>query len=144
MPLNHVLLCLVGVSERDPAIAQTADLCRASGAKLSVIVPVIDAVAAGGCCGIQGDHWQRLLDEQTAEAVRDAVAQLARLRCRPETVEIVVGRSIAEVVEVSSSRLGCDRVVVNRRHRPLSGSGLSRRQVASLRRAGASLDDAPT
>lgn len=139
---NHVLLCLVGRAERDPAVARAAELCRASGARLSVIVPVPDVAASAGCCGIQSDHWGTLLDEDTADGARGVAAELADLGCRPEDLEIEVGPSVSEAIAAATARLGCDRVVVSRRPRAWSGWGLSRRQLAALDRAGVPLEQA--
>lgn len=139
--LRHVLLCLVEASDNDPAVARAAQLCRNSGAKLSVVIAVVDAAAPRGCCGVQGDRWRKLLDDETAERVRHAALELDHLCCRPEAVEIEVGPSVGDIVVAATDRLGCDRVVVSRRPRLWSGWGLSGRQLASLRRTGMPLDE---
>lgn len=127
-----VLLCLAGTSEEDPAVPRAAELCRESGARLSIVVPLVDVAAPRGCCGIQGEHWSTLLDEQTAEDVGRVTRLLEHLGCRAEDVEIEVGPSVREIVLAATERLGSDLVVVSRRRRPWSGWGLSRRELRSL------------
>ena len=137
--VDHILLCLPGASRDDPAVQRAAELCRTPGARLSVIVPVVDAAAPRGCCGIQGEHWRTLLDEQTAEGVARAAGQLEHLGCRAD-IEIEVGVSVRDIVLAATERLGCDLVVVSRRRRPWSGWGLSRRQMNTLVGAGLALE----
>ena len=140
LTLHHVLLCLGGASDDDPAVPRAAALCRETGARLSVVVPIVDATAPRGCCGIQGEHWRTLLDEQTAEDLRRVARQLEQLCCRPDDVAIEVGASMPEIVTGTLQRLGCDLVLVSRRRRPWSGWGLSRRQLNALGAAGLPLE----
>jgi hypothetical protein len=58
-------------------------------------MPVIDMAVPDGCCGIQGDDWRRLTDEDFRDAMRRAVAVLDSLGCSPASAAIGVGRGPA-------------------------------------------------
>ena len=136
---KHVLLCQVGSAQSDQMLRQAADLCEASGALISVVLPVVDGPLPKGCCGVQGDHWLRLMNEAMQDGLVGAVAQLAAFGCRPEDAAVEAGPSVTQIVYQAASRRGCDVVAVGRKRRPWSAGGLSRRQLNKLRR-GTTLD----
>jgi nucleotide-binding universal stress UspA family protein len=113
----------------------TAELC-ASGAKVSVVLPVADAAMPRGCCGIQGEQWRRLIDEDVHEAAQRAVHVLEGMGCRPTEVAIEVGPSVAEAVQQAATARGCDLIAVGAKRHPWSSGGLSKRKLKKLRRAG--------
>lgn len=131
MSPRHILLCHSS-GYGDAFLSQAAELCRASRAKLTVVLPVVDVRAADGCCGIQGDQWRRLMDEADREAGLRALDVLDRMGCRPQHVAVEVGPSLPQIAQRAAERAGCDTIAVGRRRWPWS-SGLSRRRLAKLR-----------
>lgn len=69
---EHIMLCYLGSAESDDVLRGAVELCEESGAELSVLLPVIDSPVPGGCCGIQGEHWRRLMDDETRNAAERA------------------------------------------------------------------------
>ena len=135
MPPQHVLLCYLGPADRDEVLREAAQLCDESGAELSVVVPVIDAPVPDGCCGIQGEHWRRLMDEETQDAAERAERLLRGWGCPPANLVVDVGASVGDVVSRAAHRFGCDVVAVGRKRRRWSTRGLSRRERRALNRA---------
>jgi nucleotide-binding universal stress UspA family protein len=131
------LLCHFGSAQSDGVLRQAAELCAGCGAQLSVVMPVVDATVPDGCCGIQGEQWRRLMDEDAREAMQRAVRLLQGLGCAPVNVALEVGPSVAAIAQQAAARFGCDVVAVSRRRWPWS-TGLSRRQAEKVRRAGSS------
>ena len=134
MAPEHLLLCYLGSGESDEILRQAAELCTASGARLSVLLPVVDTAVPDGCCGVQGEHWRRMMDEETKAAAARAEQRLTTFGCPPANVTIDVGPSMTEIALAAAARLGCDAIGVGRKRRPWSG-GLSRRRLEALRRA---------
>jgi nucleotide-binding universal stress UspA family protein len=132
MRAEHALLCYFGSAESD--LRQAAALCESAGARLSVVLPVVDAPLAGGCCGIQGEHWQRLMHADTRDALERARRLLESIHSRPVNVAVEAGSSVTEALQQAARRWACDVVAVRRKRRPWSG-GLSRRRVKALRRS---------
>ena len=110
-------------------------LCAARSARLSVVLPMIDAAVPGGCCGIQGDHWRLIIDQDARDALRRTARLLTSLGAHPEHVALEAGSSIPQVIEQAAMRWGCTIVAVAGKRLPWSG-GLSRRQLKALRRVG--------
>jgi nucleotide-binding universal stress UspA family protein len=131
---EHLLLCYFGTGVNQDVLRQTAELCEMAGARLSLVLPVVDATIPDGCCGIQGEHWRRLTDEDTRDAARRAVELLSTLGCPPANVAIESGASVAEIARRAAARYGCDAVAIARKRRPWSSGGLSRRHLTELRR----------
>jgi|tagenome__1003787_1003787.scaffolds.fasta_scaffold20915322_3 nucleotide-binding universal stress UspA family protein len=131
MSPRHVLLCYASPYD-DGVLGQVAELCRASRASLNVVLPVLDVAAADGCCGIQGDHWQRIMGEADHEARLRALDLLDQLGCPPQQIDVEVGHSLPEIAQRAAERGGCDAIAVGRRRWPWS-SGLTRRQLTKLR-----------
>lgn len=101
-----------------------------------MVLPVADAAMPSGCCGIQGEQWRRLIDEDVHEAAQRAVAVLEGMGCRPTEVAIEVGPSVAETVQQAATARGCDLIAVGAKRHPWSSGGLSKRKLKKLRRAG--------
>jgi nucleotide-binding universal stress UspA family protein len=131
---EHVILCYLGSGESDDVLRQAAQLSRASGARLSVLIPVVEVAVPDGCCGVQGEHWRRLMDDETRAAARHAERVLTALGCPPANVIVDGGRAISAIALEAAERLGADAIAVGCKRRPWSG-GLSRRQLVRLRRA---------
>jgi nucleotide-binding universal stress UspA family protein len=134
MTAEHVLLCYFGSADSDATLRRAAQFCRRAGAELSVVLPVVDGPVADGCCGIQGEHWQRLTDEDARRALAHAVRLLDDRGSPAMNVAVEAGASIAEIAQQAAMRWECDLVAVRRKPRPWSG-GLSRRRVKALRRS---------
>jgi nucleotide-binding universal stress UspA family protein len=132
----HVLLCYLGRGQSDRTLRAVAELCKESDARLSVVLPVVDAAAPSGCCGIQGTQWLRLMEQEERDAARRAVRLLESYGCSPTEVAIEVGASVPEIARAAAERRGCDLVAVTGRRWPWSTGGLSRRQLGELRRRG--------
>jgi hypothetical protein len=133
MSPRQLLLCYSSPYD-DQILGQAAELCRASRSTLHVVLPVVDVAAADGCCGIQGEHWQRLMDDADRDAKLHAIERLEQLGCRQPHVDIELGRSVPEIAQRAAQRIGCDAIAVARRRWPWS-SGLSQRQLTRLRAA---------
>jgi nucleotide-binding universal stress UspA family protein len=129
------LLCYLGPADRDEVLREAAQLCDESGADLSVVLPVIDARLPDGCCGIQGEHWRRLMNEETRDAAERAERLLEGWGRPPSNLVVEVGASVSDVVSRAAERLGCDVVAVSRKRRRWSTSGLPRRELQALDRA---------
>lgn len=132
MSPRHVLLCYSN-AYGDDVLRQAAALCRASRASLSVVLPIVDGAIPDGCCGIQGDHWRRMMDEADREAELRAVSLLDRMGCRPQGIAVEAGPSLPQILQCAAERTGCDTIAVGRKRWPWSTSGLSRRQLTKLR-----------
>jgi hypothetical protein len=132
MRAEHVLLCYFG-SANDHVLGDAAALSRSAGARLSVVLPVVDAPVPDGCCGIQGQQWQRLMDEESRAALEGAVRRLESLDCPVANAAIEVGDSLADVVQRCLTGWGCDVVAVSPKRRPWSTGGLSRHGLEALR-----------
>ena len=135
MAVNHVLLCYLRPAGSEALLRQVADLCTERGASLSVVLPVIDAAIPDGCCGIQGEQWRRITDEDSRDAMRHAVDLLETLGCAPTNAAIEVGPSVPEIALRAAGRCGADAIAVSAKRHPWSNGGLSRRQLDRLRTA---------
>jgi nucleotide-binding universal stress UspA family protein len=133
----HVLLFYLGRTQSDDTLRSVAELCRRNDAQLSVVLPVVDAAVPSGCCGIDGEQWRRLMDEEDQAAGQRAVRLLESFGCSPNDVAIEVGRSVPDIAREAAERRACDLVAVSRKRWPWSAGGLSRRQLRQLRRGGA-------
>jgi len=129
------MLCYLRPAEADQVLREAVALCEESGAKLSVLFPVVDAPVPDGCCGIQGEHWRRLMDEETRNAAGRAEQLLRAWGCPPANVAVQAGPSIYDIVLLAASRYGCDVIAVRRRRRRWSIGGLPRRELRELHRA---------
>jgi hypothetical protein len=98
-------------------------------------MPVIDAAIPNGCCGIQGEHWRRLIDDDIRDAAQRAVRALQGLGCAPVNIAVEVGPSLADIAARTAARYGCDVIAVGQKRRPWSSAGASLRQVNELRAA---------
>jgi nucleotide-binding universal stress UspA family protein len=121
---RHVVLCYLGSAIRERVVREAAQLCQTSGAKLSLVLPIVDAAVPDGCCGIQGEQWRGLAGEATADAAREVARLLDAFGCRPVNVEIEVGPSVEEIAARAAERYGCDTIAIGRRRRPWSRWGL--------------------
>jgi hypothetical protein len=135
MPPDHVLLCCPSSTGDDRVLIEVAALCSARDARLSVVVPMVDAAVPSGCCGIQADHWRRIIDQDARIALQRTARHLTSLGTHPEHVALEVGPSIHDVVEHTATRWDCTIVAVAGKRR-LWSAGLSRRQLRALRRSG--------
>ena len=135
MPPDHVLLCCPSSTGDDRLLTEVTALCATRGARLSVVLPVVDAAVPRGCCGIQGDHWRRIIDQDARSALRRTARLLTSLGAHPEHVALEAGPSLPEVIEQAATRWGCTIVAVAGKRR-LWSVGLSRRQLKTLRRVG--------
>jgi hypothetical protein len=135
MVANHVLLCYLRSAQSDNVLRQVADLCARRGAQLSVVMPVIDAAIPDGCCGIQGEQWRRITDEDSRDAMRRAVQLLDSLGCSPANAAVEVGPSVPEIARRAAARCACDVIAVTAKRHRWSSAGLSRRQLKWLRHA---------
>jgi hypothetical protein len=135
-PPQHVLLLYLGSGKNDEVLHRAAELCEHSGAQLSVALPVVDAAIPRGCCGIQGEQWRSMMDEETRESALRAMRLLQGLGCTPASVDIEVGSSIPDIAQQAGTRCSCDVIAVSAKRRPWSMGGLSRRQIKRIRRAG--------
>jgi hypothetical protein len=135
MVANHLLLCHVRPARSDAMLRQVADLCAERGASLSIVMPVIDAAIPDGCCGIQGEQWRRITDEDSRDDMRRAVQLLESLGCAPADAAIEVGPTVPEIAQRAAARCGCDAIAVSAKRHPWSSGGLSRRQLNRLRNA---------
>jgi hypothetical protein len=133
MVATHVLLCYLRPTRSDAMLRQIADLCATRHANLSIVMPVIDAAIPDGCCGIQGEQWRRLTDEDSRDAMRHAVDLLETLGCAPANAAIEVGPSVPEIALRAAGRCGADAIAVSAKRHPWSNGGLSRRQLDRLR-----------
>jgi hypothetical protein len=125
-------MCYLHSANSDATLRQVADLCAVLDARLSVVMPVIDTAIPDGCCGIQGEHWRRLTDEDSRDAMRRAVALLdSPARQRGDRG----GPSVPETARRAAARCACDVTAVSAKRYPWSSAGLSRRQLKRLRRA---------
>lgn len=136
MPRRHVLLLYLGPGKNDEVLQRATELCEHSGAQLSVALPVVDGAIPSGCCGIQGEQWRSMMDEDTRESAQRAMRRLQSLGCTPASVDIEVGSSIADIAQRAGARCSCDVIAVPPKRRPWSSDGLSRRQIEKIRRAG--------
>jgi hypothetical protein len=132
---RHIALYCFGSGDNEPLLRQAAELCRRSDVKLSLVLPIIDDVVPDGCCGIQADHWRRLVDDDLGDAAQRAVRFLQRSGCPPVNVAVEVGPSLGDIAARTAARHGCDVIAVGRKRRPWSSAGASRRQVNELRAA---------
>jgi nucleotide-binding universal stress UspA family protein len=132
---RHIALYYLGSAHDERLLQQAAELCESSGAELSLVLPIVDGAVPDGCCGIQGDHWRRLTDEDTRGAARRAARVLEGLGCPPVNIAVESGPSLADIAARTAARYGCDVIAVGRKRRPWSTAGVSRRQVNELRAA---------
>jgi nucleotide-binding universal stress UspA family protein len=132
---RHIALYYLGSAHDERLLQQAAELCEGSGAELTLVLPIVDGAVPGGCCGIQGEHWRRLTDEDTRDAAQRAVQVLEGLGCQPVNVAVEVGPSLADIAARTAARYGCDVIAIGRKRRPWSSAGVSRRQVNELRAA---------
>jgi nucleotide-binding universal stress UspA family protein len=132
MRVEHVLLCCLGAEASDDALRRVTALSE--GAKLSVVVPVVETRTAEGCCGIGSSQWERLMDEHSADALRSVVARLESLGRSPAHAEVVAGRSLPEILEQCVAAWDCDAAALSAKRRPWSTRGISRRRMRALRR----------
>ena len=128
------MLCYLGSAESDDVLRRAVELCEESGAELSVLLPVIDSPVPDGCCGIQGGHWRRLMDDETRNAAERAERVLKAWGCPPQNVVVEVGPSISDIAVRVAARFGCDVVAVESKRRRWSTSGLPRQQLKELHR----------
>jgi len=132
---RHIALYYLGSADNEQLLRQAAELCQASGAGLSLVLPVVDGAVPDGCCGIQGEHWRRLIDEDTHDTAQRAARILEAVGCSPANVAVEVGPSLADIAARTADRYGCDVMAIGRKRRPWSSAGASRRQVNELRAA---------
>jgi hypothetical protein len=85
-----------------------------------VVMPVVDAAIPDGCCGIQGEQWRRLTDEDSRDAMRHAVDLLESLGCAPANAAIEVGPSVPEIAHRAAARCGCAAIAVSIKRYPWS------------------------
>jgi nucleotide-binding universal stress UspA family protein len=123
-PPRHIVLCYLGSATRERVVREAAELCQRSGARLSLVLPIVDTVVPRGCCGIQGEQWRDLVGEATRDAARDVARLLDTYGCRPANVEIEVGPSVDEIAARAAARYDCDTIAIARRRRPWSRWGL--------------------
>lgn len=135
MAPSHLLLCFFGSADVEAVVHQAGALSAREGARLSVIVPIIDSTVPAGCCGIGSEHWKRLTNMDARESLEGAVSLLERAGCAPVNAGIEVGPSVDAIVRQAVERWACDAVCLARRVRPWSSAGLSRRRLMSLREA---------
>jgi hypothetical protein len=135
MRAEHVLLCYFGSASNDHVLRPAAALSHRAGARLSVVLPVVNAPIPDGCCGIQGRQWQRMVDEDSRAALRSAVRLLESLECRPVNAALELGDSLASIVQGCVTRWGCDVVAVSPKRRAWSTGGVSRGGLEELRRS---------
>jgi len=119
----------------DDTLAALAAHSATSKARVSVALVFIGGPAADGCCGIQGPHWERLMDEHSRQALDDVTTRLKRLGCHPVATAVETASSFAEAVIRCVDRWHCDAVMVPAKRHPWSGDGLSRRHLSALRQA---------
>jgi hypothetical protein len=132
---RHVALYCLGSPHDEQLLRQAAELCKSCGADLSLVVPIVDGAVPDGCCGIQGEHWRRLIDDDIRDAAQRAVRALQGLGCAPVNIAVEVGPSLADIAARTAARYGCDVIAVGQKRRPWSSAGASRRQVNELRAA---------
>jgi hypothetical protein len=133
MRAEHILLCDSCSPANDHVLRRAAEMSHGSGARLSLVLPVLDTPVPDGCCGIQGRQWQHLMEEDERAALRSAVRRLESLDSQPAHAAIEVGDSLADIVQRCLTSWGCDVVAVGPKRRPWSTGGLSRRGVEALR-----------
>jgi nucleotide-binding universal stress UspA family protein len=121
---RHVVLCYLGSAIRERLVREAAELCQASGAKLSLVLPIVDTTVPDGCCGIQREQWRALAGEATRDAARELARMLDAYGCPPVNVDIEAGPSVDEIAERAAARYGCDAIAIGRRRRPWSRWGL--------------------
>ena len=130
----RVLFCSTGFTVDDKVMSEVAAYCAHAGAEASVVLALLDGPAAGGCCGIQGPQWERLMEDHARDALEEVKAGLRRLGCHVVAASVETTSSFAEAVNRGVARWDCDVVVVPARRQPWSRDGLSRRQLRELRR----------
>jgi hypothetical protein len=92
---------------------------------------VVDEAVARGCCGIQGDVWRRLVDDDARHALRKAAQTLRRLDCGPEEAALQTGASVEAIITQAAAEWNCDVVAAQIKRRPWS-VGLSPRQADGI------------
>ncbi|MEN3280219.1 MAG: hypothetical protein V7607_1359 [Solirubrobacteraceae bacterium] len=132
---RHIALYCLGSPHDEELLRQAAELCKNCRADLSLVVPIVDGAVPDGCCGIRGEHWRRLIDEDTRDAARSAARALEGLGCAPVNIAVEIGPSLADIAARTAARYGCDAIAVGRKRRPWSSAGASRRQLNELRAA---------
>jgi len=110
--VTHVLFPYHASRRGDRALRAAADLADRSGAKLTVLVPVIDTEGGRRCCGIQGQKWLSLLREVAANDLERAQAHLGT-RSVGTRYEIAEGASFHKLLETYARAEGCDLTVVS-------------------------------
>jgi nucleotide-binding universal stress UspA family protein len=135
MAPRHVALCYLGTADDEQLLRRAAELAARSGARLSLVLPIVDGAIPDGCCGIQAEHWQRLVEEDARGAAQRAVQCLEEFGCPPVNVALELGPSLAEIARRAAARYGCDVIAVGRKRPPWSSAGMSRRHVNALRAA---------
>jgi nucleotide-binding universal stress UspA family protein len=135
MAPRHVALYSLGSAANEQFLRQAAELCASAGAELSLVLLIVDEAVPDGCCGIQGAHWRRLIDEDTRDAAQRAAQLLEGAGCSPANVAVEVGPSLADIAARTADRFGCDVIAIGRKRRPWSNAGASRRQINQLRAA---------
>jgi hypothetical protein len=135
MAPRHVALYYLGSAANKQLLRQAAELCASAGAELSLVLPIVDEAVPDGCCGIQGSHWRRLIDEDIRDAAHRAARLLEGVGCSPANVAVEVGPSLADIAARTADRFGCDVLAIGRKRRPWSITGASRRQINELRAA---------
>jgi hypothetical protein len=116
-------------------LRQAAELCARSGAELSLVLRIVDEAVPDGCCRIQGEHWRRLIDEDTRDDAQRAARPLEGLGCPPVNVAVELAPRWLTPLPGTADRYGCDVIAVGPKRRPWSSAGASRRQVDELRAA---------
>jgi nucleotide-binding universal stress UspA family protein len=121
---RHVVLCYLGSAIRERVLREAAELCQVSGARLSLVLGIVDRAVPDGCCGIRGEQWRALATEATRDAAREVARLLDAFGCPPVNVEIEVGPSVDGIAASAAARYGCDTIAIGRRRRPWSRWGL--------------------
>lgn len=107
MAPEHILLCYRRCPAGDVALVRAAELATETGARLTVLVPLLEVDRSPRCCGIQGKQWRSLV----RGALREELEHAAKVLADPG-VELALGEgpTIAAAVAGYAERNGCDLV----------------------------------
>jgi nucleotide-binding universal stress UspA family protein len=111
MAPEHVLLCYRGSRCGDAALLGAVELAKATGAQLTVVLPMAQAARGPRCCGIQDPKWQELvgdaLDDELARA-----ADLVNGAAGQAKFALAEGLSVPEAVTAYARSEGCDLIAL--------------------------------
>ena len=128
---RHVLFPYRPSRRGDRALRAAAQLAGDSGARLTVLAPVINQEKGRRCCGLQGHRWIELLRESAAEDLDRARRVLGPHS--QATFAWAEGEDFREVVRRFAHENGCDMTAMapsivgalaGRRRQPTDISGL--------------------